>query len=385
MTQLEPARTTLKNTRWVLKQHPVGQLDVTRDFEQVVEEWVCSDAECGKDTVVVAVDMLSVDAFLRTMLDPPKPTDIDNGSKDEAFHGSCQPRDTIPAIGYGRVVWCGSAVPHWLRRTFFRRGASVIGLLGAQQIARMKYSQIFPRPSLPFVPPSTTLGLLGLTTGFTAWMGLYAAAKPPGPHDTVLISAASGAVGSIAAQLAKRTNGARVIGVAGGPTKTRYLLNSLGLDAAVDYKATTVTGHSTLAEQLDVSCPHGIDFFYDNVGGELLDAVLRRLKPGARVVVCGAASQYNTQAWARGEVVGPTQYLKLAERGASMHGFVVSQFGVWTFLKAVVDLTWAYARGQVNVTETVHSGIEAFPEALNKLFTGRALGKMLVDVSVATS
>lgn len=370
---------TLENTRWVLKQHPEGPLNITTDVELVRgDAFTCTDAECGAETVVVAVDMLSVDAFLRTMLDAPK-TKTDD---DKPYHGSLAPGDTVPAIGYGHVVWCGAGVSAWRRHTFLRIGASVAGLLGAQTFARVPASSLTPRLVLPGLAPTTSLGLLGLTSGFTAWTGVHAVTSRPCVGETVVVSAATGAVGSIAAQLATRT-GARVVGVAGGAVKTAFLRDTLGLDDTVDYKSAT----SSVAAQLDTACPDGIDFFFDNVGGELLDAVLCRLNFGARVVICGAVSQYNTDALARGAVRGPREYLKLAERGASMHGFVVTQYCLkpWTFLRALADLTYAHVMGQVTVTETVHVGLQAFPEALSKLFTGQALGKMLVDVSATAT
>ena len=187
----------------------------------------CSQLEDGE--VVVQCEMLSVDAFLRTMLD------------EEAYHGAIRLGDTLPALGYGRVI--ASANPK------FKIGKRVTGMLGARSVARLKAEQsagLFPFLSLPRVKPTTMMGLLGITSGLTAHVGIHSVTKPPRRGQTVLVSGASGATGSVAAQLAKLT-GAKVVGVAGGVMKAAYLLDELKLDGAVDYK----DGATTLGAQLD--------------------------------------------------------------------------------------------------------------------------------------
>ena len=187
----------------------------------------CSQLEDGE--VVVQCEMLSVDAFLRTMLD------------EEAYHGAIKLGDTLPALGYGRVI--ASANPK------FKIGKRVSGMLGARSVARLKPEQsagLFPFLSLPRVKPTTMMGLLGITSGLTAHVGIHSVTKPPRRGQTVLVSGASGATGSVAAQLAKLT-GAKVVGVAGGVRKAAYLLDELKLDGAVDYK----DGATTLGAQLD--------------------------------------------------------------------------------------------------------------------------------------
>ena len=187
----------------------------------------CSQLEDGE--VVVQCEMLSVDAFLRTMLD------------EEAYHGAIKLGDTLPALGYGRVI--ASANPK------FKIGKRVTGMLGARSVARLKPEQsagLFPFLSLPRVKPTTMMGLLGITSGLTAHVGIHSVTKPPRRGQTVLVSGASGATGSVAAQLAKLT-GAKVVGVAGGVRKAAYLLDELKLDGAVDYK----DGATTLGAQLD--------------------------------------------------------------------------------------------------------------------------------------
>ena len=283
--------------RWQLNTRPSGLLKLD-DFQLVHEQLDVTALKDGE--AIIKCEMLSVDAFLRTMLD------------EKAYHGAIALGDTIPALGYGKVV--ASANPK------LKCGSRVMGMLGACSHAKLSKDQAamtMPMLALPCVQPNTFLGLLGMTSGLTAWVGIYAVTKPPKRGQTVLVSGASGATGSVAAQLAKLT-GARVIGVAGGPQKKAYLLDKLGLAGAIDYK----DDETTVAQQLDEICPDGIDFYLDTVGGELLDEVLRRLKRGARVVICGASSQYNGNLNV-GVVRGPAEYLKLAERGAQMVGYNV--------------------------------------------------------------
>jgi NADPH-dependent curcumin reductase CurA len=190
------------------------------------------------------------------------------------------------------------------------------------------------------------------------------------------VTGAAGAVGSIAAQLAKST-GARVVGIAGGKPKQAFLLDNLKLDGAVDYK----DAERNLAHQLDECCPDGIDFVYDNVGGETLDALLERINPNGRVVICGAISQYSGNL-NKGKVQGPSNYLKLAERGAEMKGFNVMQH-MYKIPLMLFGMFWLYMRGKVHMTEHIENGIESFPLALQKLFTGGHIGKMLVNVKLS--
>lgn len=348
------APSQLPNLRWELKSRPRGLVSID-DFRLVEEVVDCDAIEDGE--VIVQCEMLSVDAFLRTMLDA------------EAYHGSIKLGDTVPALGYGRVV--ASANPK------FKRGARVTGMLGARSVARLSKEQtsagLFPMLSLPRVRPTTFLGLLGLTAGLTAHVGIYSVTKPPRRGHTVVISGASGATGSVAAQLAKRT-GARVIGIAGGPAKRAYLLEQLKLDGAVDYKDGEGVG-----VQLDRLCPDGIDFYFDTVGGSTLDEVLTRVRRNARIVICGASSQYNGNLNV-GQVRGPSQYLKLAEKGAQMVGYNV-MFYFHRVPLAMLHILWLMWRGKLFMTEQVEPGVRSFAPALVKMFTGGHIGKLLVDVT----
>tara|TARA_B100000524_G_scaffold201180_1_gene104787 strand:+ start:732 stop:1268 length:537 start_codon:yes stop_codon:yes gene_type:complete len=160
------------------------------------------------------VETLSIDAFIRTMLD------------EKAYHGAIALGDAIPALGYGTVLSSSTLKP----------GTRVMGLLGAQTVCTSPDAQLNKMPALPRVQPREWLGMLGLTTGITAWVGIYKVVRPPRKGETVVVSAAAGAAGSIAAQLAKLT-GARVLGIAGGEAKGQFLTETLKLDGAIDYKA----------------------------------------------------------------------------------------------------------------------------------------------------
>ena len=165
-----------------------------------------------------------------------------------------------------------------------------------------------------------------------------------------------------------------VIGIAGGPSKNRYLLEELQLDGSIDYKDSS----KSIAEQLKETCPNGIDFIFDNVGGQILDDLLLKINPNARVVICGAISQYSGKL-NKGLVQGPSNYLKLAERGATMKGFNVMQY-MYKIIFAIFGMYWLHLRGKVNMNEHIEEGVESFPKALDHLFTGMSIGKCLVAV-----
>ena len=312
-----------------------------------------------KGKVLVDVGILSVDAFVRTMMNA------------NAYHGALELGDTVPALGVGKVLAVGEGVGD------LKEGMEVVGMLGCQRISCVDAEQVQATPPLPAgLSSGSHLGLLGLTTGLTAWAGVFAVARPPVEGETVVISAAAGAVGTIASQLAKST-GARVIGVAGGPDKCDFLTSTLGLDAAIDYKAEREGGKS-FGAQLDELAPEGVDFFFDNVGGSILDDVLLRIRPKGRVALCGAVSQYSGNL-DKGEVRGPSNYLKLAERGASMAGFNVLQH-VERFPEAVQHLGKLFQEEKIVNHEQIEQGLELWPAAMEKMFHGGHMGKLLVQV-----
>jgi len=295
---------------------------------------------------VVRVDTLSMDAWIRTTLTP--------GS----FHETAELGSTIRALGVGQIVETASdalAVGDW-----------VFGPLSAQTHALMPAAALTRLDLSNSLAPRDYVGALGLTTGLTAWVGLIAVAEVQA-GDVVLVSGAAGAVGSMVVQLAK-ARGARVIGIAGGPAKCRFVVEVLGADAAIDYKAGQVDA------ELRAAAAGGIDVFFDNVGGEILDIALDNLAPAnARIAICGAISQYSDL----GNVRGPRLYLRLAERNAMMKGFVVTHYAA-RFPEAKAEIAALMREGKVNLPEHVVEGIDQFAEALLMLFAGGHTGNLLV-------
>ncbi|MGB3930052.1 MAG: NADP-dependent oxidoreductase [Sphingobium sp.] len=221
-------------------------------------------------------------------------------------------------------------------------------------------------PCEPDLPPEAMLGPLGIP-GLTAWHGMTAIGRPA-PGDTVVVSGAAGATGSIAGQLAKIA-GARVIGIAGGPAKCAWLIDQAGFDAAIDYKAGDV------AAALKREVPKGIDIIYDNVGGPILDAMLSRIAIGARVVLCGGISRYEQG----GQIAGPGNYFNLILRRARMEGFIIlDQQPRWPEMRA--RLAALLRSGRLVAQQDVVEGFENAPTALARLFTGANRGKQLLRV-----
>jgi len=298
--------------------------------------------------VRVDVSHLSMDAFIRTSLE------------EVSYHPSVPIGGTVIALGVGRV-----------RESRFEGlapGAGVFGPLGAQSVATLPGAMLTPIDEKR-APLTASLGVLGLTTGLTAWVGVRRVGAVQ-PGECFLVSGAAGAVGSVAGQIAKQ-DGARVIGIAGGPEKSRYLVDTLGFDAAIDYK------NERVADRLDALAPEGIDVFFDNVGGELLDVVLDRIRMHARVVICGAISQYSGD-MSQG-VRGPRLYLRLAERGARMEGFVVSHHRDALDEGADTLAGWL-DEGRIQLPEHVEHGLERFGATLAMLFDGSHTGKLLLAV-----
>ena len=244
-------------------------------------------------------------------------------------------------------------------------GEHVYGAFGVQELALSDGTGLIKvDPSLAPLP--TYLGALG-ATGLTAYFGLLDVGRLS-EGETVVVSGAAGAVGSVAGQIAK-LKGCRVIGIAGGVQKCRWLVDELGFDAAIDYKSTDV--RSALREH----APDRVDVFFDNVGGEILDAVLTRLARGARIVICGGVSQYNAQ-----QVRGPANYLALIPARGSMSGMVVFDYAD-RYPQATAELAgWLREGRLISREHIVGGGIRAFPETLLKLFAGENIGKLVLAV-----
>jgi NADPH-dependent curcumin reductase CurA len=330
------------NTRVILARRPTGE--ATPDCFAIEE---VSLGELDSGCVRVGVEYVSVDAGTRTML------------RGEGFHRQVGVGETVLAGAVGRVV--ESNAPGW------DVGQAVRGGLGVQTLSDVPAAHL-ERIDESVAPLNAYLNALGGSTGITAWIGVREVAKPK-PGDTFVVSAAAGAVGSIAGQIAAR-DGARVIGIAGGSAKVEHLTSTLGFDAGIDYKNEDVTA------RLRELAPDGVDVFFDNVGGPVLDAVLDHLAMRAKVVICGAVSQYDDM----DNVRGPSRYLRLAERQSSMEGFAFFHFPERIGPAAAELATWI-ADGSLVCTETVLDGIERYPEALQFMFRGGNVGKLMVKVA----
>ncbi|MEM1433833.1 MAG: NADP-dependent oxidoreductase [Pseudomonadota bacterium] len=330
---------TTETTQVVLLKRPAAQ--ATPDcFELKVTP--LADLEPGE--LRIAVKYISVDAGTRTML------------RGEGFHHQVGLGEIVLAGGVGEVLES--------RAEGFAPGDAVRGPLGAQTVATLPAAQV-EKIDASQTPISAYLGVLGGSTGVTAWIGMRRVAQPK-PGDVFVVSAAAGAVGSIAGQIAKK-EGATVIGIAGGPRKVAYLSEHLGFDAAIDYKNESVT------DRLRELAPQGVNVLFDNVGGPVLDAVLDNIAMHARVIICGAISQYDHM----DQIVGPSMYLRLAERQSRMEGFAYFHFPE-SIGPAIEELSQWLAAGSIVFDEEVLEGIERYPEALQFMFEGGNIGKLLV-------
>ena len=213
------------------------------------------------------------------------------------------------------------------------------------------------------------LNVLGMP-GMTGYFGLMEVGQPEA-GETVVVSGAAGAVGQTVGQMAK-IKGCRVVGIAGGQAKCDWVVKELGFDACIDYKA----GPTAVKDGLKQHCPAGVDIYFDNVGGEILDTVLTRITRGARIIICGAISQYNNTT----AVQGPKNYLSLLVNRARMEGIVVFDYAD-RYSLAVAEIAGYLKDGRMKSKEDVVEGLDSFPDALNKLFSGENFGKLVLQVA----
>src|SRR5512136_376842 len=253
------------------------------------------------------------------------------------------------------------------RHAQFPKGALVQGTLGWQDYALTNGTGLTLLPHDPSIPLTAHFGLYGII-GPTAYFGLLDIGKPQA-GETLVVSAAAGAVGSLVGQIGK-IKGCRVIGIAGSAEKCRWITDELGFDAAINYKTESVP------TSLKQHCPDGIDIHFENVGGKILDAALSLINLRARIVLCGLISQYN----ATRPVPGPYFLGNVLTRRARVEGFIVLDYAP-RFPEAVRDLSQWYAEGKLRYRVEVVEGLENAPRALNKLFDGSNQGKLVVQVS----
>ena len=336
--------TTVNNRQWRLSERPTGLVE-QRNFRWTEEP---------------IPDLKSADQILIRNL-----------------YLSCDPtqrgwiaRDTyLPAVAIGDVVRSG-AVGRVVKSTSaaFREGDLVQGLFGWQDYALVSVGGSWaPRKLIPDVPVELQMSALG-TTGLTAYFGLLEVGRPQ-PEETVVVSGAAGATGSIAGQIA-RIKGCRAIGIAGGKDKCDWLVNTAHFDAAIDYKSENV------ASMLRKTCPKGVDVYFDNVGGELLDEALAQLAMKGRVVICGAIATYNDEE----QRPGPKNYMNLLVKRGRMEGFLVSDYFARA-PEAIMELfSWIRDNKLVDRVDVEH-GLENAPRALRRLFVGENQGKQLVKIA----
>jgi NADPH-dependent curcumin reductase CurA len=268
--------------------------------------------------------------------------------------------DVMRAGGIGEVV--ASNHPG------FAVGDYVSGGFGIQEYAALDGAQL-TKINPKVAPLPTFLNTLGMP-GMTAYFGLLDVGLPAA-GDTVVVSGAAGAVGATVGQIAK-IKGCRAIGIAGGAAKCRYIVDDLGFDAAIDYKAEDVR------KSLRAHCPNGVNVYFDNVGGDILDTVLAQLARHARVVVCGAISQYNNTT----PIKGPSNYLSLLVNRARMEGMVVFDYAS-RYPQAIRDMADWIGEGKLKSREDIVEGLQIFPEALLKLFSGENFGKLVLKIADA--
>ncbi|HYZ29697.1 MAG TPA: NADP-dependent oxidoreductase [Thermoleophilaceae bacterium] len=331
------------NRQLLLARRPVGE-PTRDDFELRTAE----HAAPGDDEVLVKVLQISLDPAMRGwMSDRPS---------------------YLPPVGLGEVMRAGTTgVVVESKSDRLAPGDHVVGTLGVQEQAVVP-AKALTKVDTQMAPLAAFLGGLGMP-GLTAYFGLTEVGNLE-EGDTVVVSGAAGAVGSVAGQIAKAKGAARVVGIAGGAEKCAWIVDELGFDAAIDYKSERV------GRRLHELCPDGIDVYFDNVGGDILDAALANLAWGARVVICGAISQYN----ATGGMQGPRNYMMLLVRRARMQGFLVFDYAK-QYGDALGEMTAWYRDGRLKTREQIVKGaIDDFQPTLMKLFRGENIGKLVLQI-----
>jgi NADPH-dependent curcumin reductase CurA len=331
----------MQNRQFKLVARPQG-LPKRTDFEFATPEV----GQPGPGEVLVEVQFLSLDPAMRGWM-----------REGKSYLPPVGLGEVMRAGGLGKVVQSNDPA--------LQVNDIVSGMTGIQAYA-MASAKSFSKIDERLAPLPRFLGALGMT-GLTAYFGLLSVGQPKA-GETVVVSGAAGAVGAQVGQIAK-LKGCRVVGIAGGPDKCRYLLDELGFDAAIDYK------HEDVGQKLREHCPKGIDVYFDNVGGDILDAALANLAFHARVVICGAISQYN----ATSPPAGPKNYLSLLVQRARMEGFLVMDYYAQA-PQAIAEMATWLADGRLKAREDIVQGIETFPETLLKLFSGENDGKLILAV-----
>jgi NADPH-dependent curcumin reductase CurA len=329
------------NTQVIFKKRPIGLPEA--DTWEIKTEAI---PEINDNEILIQHHYISLDPAMRGWMNAAKsyiePVEID---------------DVMRAGAIGKVIAT--------KNSDFNIGDCVSGWGGVQQYS-VANGKDWYKVDDTLAPMPMYLGTLGMP-GLTAYFGITEVGKIKS-GDTVLVSGAAGAVGSVVGQVAK-IKGCTVVGIAGGKDKCDYLINELGFDAAIDYKSENVM------RVLREKCPKGIDVFFDNVGGDILDAALAHLRKNARIVICGAISQYN----ATEKIKGPSNYLSLLVNRATMQGMVVFDYAD-RYSEAAKEMGSWIMQGKLKSKEDVYEGIENFYDTFQRLFTGDKKGKLILKV-----
>jgi NADPH-dependent curcumin reductase len=333
---------TETNHRFTLAARPVGMPKRT-DWNYAAEP--VPDLADGE--LLIKILYLSLDPAMRGWM-----------NEGKSYVPAIKIGEVMRALALGRVIKS--------KNPAFVIGDYVYGVLGAQEFA-VSDGKALSKVDPKLAPLPVYLGTLGMP-GMTAYFGLLEVGKAKA-GDTVVVSGAAGAVGMVVGQIAK-IKGCRVVGITGGETKCHYVVKELGFDSAIDYKS------EDLRKSLKTHCPNGIDVYFDNVGGEILEAALANLARGARIVICGAISQYCSTE----PVKGPSNYMSLLVNRASMTGMVVFDYAD-RYAIAGREMAGWMAAGKLKSREDIVEGLETFPDTLLKLFKGENTGKLILKVA----
>ncbi|HET9181978.1 MAG TPA: NADP-dependent oxidoreductase [Candidatus Angelobacter sp.] len=301
----------------------------------------------GPGEVLVKVMYLSLDPAMRGWM-----------NEGKSYIEPVKIGDVMRGFGAGRVIASNNPA--------YSAGDQVTGLFGIQEYF-LSDGKGLNKIDTRMLPMPVYLSALGIT-GLTAYFGLLDVGQAKA-GDTVVISGAAGATGMVVGQIAK-IKGCRAIGIAGGPEKCGYLTRELGFDAAIDYK------NEDVAKALRQHCPNGVNVYFDNVGGEILDTVLAQLARFARVVICGAISQYNSTTG----IKGPSNYLSLLINSARMEGFIVFNYQS-RYAEAAREMAGWMAARKLKSKEDIVDGLQTFPDTLLKLFRGENTGKLMLKLA----
>ncbi len=332
---------TTMNKQWRLKARPIG--------EPSAETWDYTESELptiSDGELLIKIEYISMDPAMRGWLNDAK-----------SYIAPVRIGEVMRAGTVGQVIES--------KHEKFAVGDYVAGHNGVQSYAVSDGTGIHKvDPNL--APLSYYLGVLGMP-GMTGYFGLLKTGEPKA-GETVVVSGAAGAVGGLVGQIAK-IKGCRVVGIAGGAEKCKFLIDELGFDAAIDYK------NENVKKVLKETCPKGVDVFFDNVGGDILNDVLTQINLHARIVICGAISQYN----ATTEGKGPSNYLSFLVSRARMEGIVVFD-NIKEYPTAMKDIAGWIQSGELKVKDHIVEGIETFPDTLMMLFKGENFGKLVLKV-----